>query len=70
MIFRKSGMISTRMLNATIKHHNEKYSSSHPEVVKTLSQSIYADDIVSEGFNEEEVYTLQEDIEPCFIQPS
>ena len=29
------------LLNATIKCHVEKYLSSHPELVKTLMQSIY-----------------------------
>ena len=36
------------LLNATIKHHIEKYSSSHPEIVGVLMQSIYVDDVVSE----------------------
>lgn len=38
---------STFLLNANIKHHVEKYSSSHPEIVKLLIQSIYMDDVVS-----------------------
>jgi len=57
------------LLNATIKYHIDKYCSSHSEVVKTLLQSIYVDDVVS-GADSEEAYNLQGDIEPCFVQPS
>ena len=46
------------LLNATIKHHVEKYSSTHPEIVKLLLQSIYVDDVVSGADHEEEAYTL------------
>ena len=40
------------LLNATIKHHVERYCSSHPEVVRALMQSIYVDDVVC-GVNSE-----------------
>lgn len=46
------------LLNATIKYHIDKYCSSHSEVVKTLLQSIYVDDVVSGADSEEEAYTL------------
>ena len=46
------------LLNATIKQHIEKYSSSHPEIVRVLMLSIYVDDVVSEGDSEDEAYTL------------
>ena len=46
------------LLNATIKHHVEKYSSTHPEIVKLLLQSIYVDDVVSGADHEDEAYTL------------
>ena len=46
------------LLNATIKHHVEKYRSTHPEVVRILMQSIYVDDVVSGADYEDEAYTL------------
>ena len=46
------------LLNATIKHHIEKYCSSHPEIVKAQMQSIYVDDVVSGADCEDDAYTL------------
>ena len=46
------------LLNATIKHHVEKFSLSHPELVKELLQSLYVDDVVFGGDNEDSAYEL------------
>lgn len=46
------------LLNATLRHHIEKYLSSHPELVTTLLQSIYVDDVVCGADLEEEAYAL------------
>ena len=46
------------LLNATIKHHVEKFSSSHPELVKQLLQSIYVDDVVFGDDDEDSAYEL------------
>ena len=46
------------LLNATIKHHVEKFSSSHPELVKELLRSIYVDDVVFGAHDEESTYKL------------
>ena len=46
------------LLNATIKHHLEKYVISHPELVKILTQSIYVDDAVCGADTEEDAFTL------------
>ena len=46
------------LLNATIKHHVEKCLSTHPQLVATLLQSIYVDDVVAEADSEEEAYIL------------
>ena len=44
------------LLNTTLQHHMSWYSTSHPEVVRQLSNSIYVDDIVSGEGNEEKAY--------------
>lgn len=46
------------LLNATIRHHLNKYFPSHPQLVKTLAQSIYVDDIVSGANNDDDAYLL------------
>jgi len=33
------------LLNATIRHHMEQYSTKHPEVVSVFMKSIYVDDV-------------------------
>ena len=35
------------LLNATVRHHLNKYTSTHPDLVKRISESMYVDDIVS-----------------------
>lgn len=46
------------LLNATIKHHLNEYSHTHPQLVKTLSQSTYVDDIVSGAKSDDDAYLL------------
>ena len=49
------------LLNATIKHHVERFASSHPRLVKELLQSIYVDDVVFGAVDEESAYELYRD---------
>ena len=46
------------LLNATLKDHVETYRSSYPEIVKTLMQLMYVDDVVTGADSEDEAYTL------------
>ena len=46
------------LLNTTIKCHMEKFSSSHPELVRQLLQSIYVDDVVFGADSEENAFSL------------
>lgn len=46
------------LLNATLKHHIERYADSQPEVVRSLMRSIYVDDIVCGADQEDEAYAL------------
>ena len=46
------------LLNATIKHHLEQFSESHPDVVSKLIQSAYVDDIVTGASSEDEAFNL------------
>lgn len=50
------------LLNATIKHHIEKYQFSHPSLVKTLMESIYVDDVVCRADGEEAIYAESKEI--------
>ena len=42
---------SPYLLNSTIQHHLNKYSSSHPELVAKMLESFYVDDLVCGGNN-------------------
>ena len=46
------------LLNATLQHHLNRYFSSHPEIVRQLSKSIYVDDAVNGAGNEDKAYRL------------
>lgn len=46
------------LLNATVKHHVERYESEDPEFVETFLRSIYVDDLSSGGDTDEEAYQL------------
>lgn len=51
-------MSSPFLLNSTIRHHLKKYTSTHPELVKRMLESIYVDDVVSGAETEEEAFTM------------
>jgi len=46
------------LLNATIKHHLQKYYEEHPGLVQTLMKSIYVDDISFGAEGEDKAYNL------------
>ena len=46
------------LLNATIRHHLERYSASYPKLVSCILQSLYVDDLVCRAKYEESVYEL------------
>ena len=46
------------LLNATIKHHVERFASDDPQLVSLFLQSIYVDDIVFGADSEEDAYEL------------
>ena len=53
------------LLNATIDHHLKTFSSTNPELVETLSKSIYVDDVIAGAADEDsamQLYTESKDI--------
>ena len=46
------------LLNATVKHHLEKFIATHPETVTSILQSIYVDDVVFGAEDEDSAYKL------------
>ena len=48
------------LLNATIRHHLEKFSSTYPSLVSSIIQSLYVDDLVCGASDEESTYKLFE----------
>ena len=44
------------LLNATLRHHVEKYHTSHPELVNILTESTYVDDVIFGADTEAEAY--------------
>ena len=47
---------SLYLLNSTIQHHFDKYSSSHSDLVAKLLQSFYVDDLVCGGNDDDYAY--------------
>ena len=47
-------------MNATIRHHLEKFSSTYPSLVSSIVQSLYVDDLVCGASDEESAYKLFE----------
>ena len=41
------------LLNATVKHHREKYDAEDPDFFETFLRSIYVDDLSTGGDTEE-----------------
>ena len=54
------------LLNATLQYHLNLYSSSHPALVRQLTQSTYVDDIVTRAHNEQQAYQLYLDAKELF----
>ena len=46
------------LLNATISYHLEKYRDDHPDLVNTLKQSIYVDDVTYGADDNDDAYNL------------
>ena len=46
------------LLNATLKHHIERFSDEHPELVRRLMLSLYVDDVVCGAETEVEAGNL------------
>ncbi len=46
------------LLNATLKHHLEQFSSSHPHLVECLLASTYVDDVITGADTEDETFEL------------
>ena len=54
------------LLNATLQCHLNQYTTSHTELVRRLTQSMYVDDIVSGAQNEQQAYELYLDSKEVF----
>lgn len=54
------------LLNATLKHHLEKYAATHPDVVERLLESTYVDDIVTGANTEDEAFELYSQAKSIF----
>ena len=48
------------LLNATVKHHIERYKEEDTSFVEAIQNSIYVDDLISGGDNVEETFKLYE----------
>ena len=46
------------LLNATIRHHLEKYNQTHPDLVKKLSNFTYVDNIITGAANEDQAHQV------------
>ena len=46
------------LLNATIRHHLEKYHQAQPDLVEMIGRSFYVDDLVTGAEDEERAYQL------------
>ena len=46
------------LLNATVRHHLERHSDTHGELVTKVLRSIYVDDVVTGSQSEEQAYEL------------
>ena len=46
------------LLNATLRHHLDKYESSYPNLIRKLRQSLYVDDLASGASDEEQAYQM------------
>lgn len=46
------------LLNATLKHHLERYAATHPDTIRRLLESTYVDDIVTGADTEDDAFEL------------
>ena len=46
------------ILNATLKHHLNRYEQTDSEITKNLLNSLYVDDITTGGYSESEVVRM------------
>ena len=46
------------LLNATIRHHLERYREAHPHLVQLMLDSFYVDDLTTGADSEEEAYSV------------
>ena len=51
-------LYSPFLLNATIRHHLEKYETTHPSLIKKLQRSLYVDDLASGAEDEEQAHQM------------
>jgi hypothetical protein len=49
---------SSFLLNATLQHHLNLHSTTHPELVEQLSKSTYVDDVIYGARDAEKAYQL------------
>ena len=54
------------ILNATIKHHLEKYNSKQPKFVANVTNSLYVDDFAFSASSVEDVFTTYKSLKQCF----
>lgn len=46
------------LLNATIRHHLERYEAAQPDLIKKLLRSLYVDDLTSGAEDEEQAFQM------------
>ena len=56
------------VLNATIRHHLQKYRENYPEFVSTVEKSLYIDDFASSQKSEEQCFELYRNLKTIFAE--
>ena len=46
------------LLNATIRHHLERYEADQPDLIKKLLKSLYVDDLATGAEDEEQAFQM------------
>ena len=59
---------SPYVLNATIRHHLQKYRKTYPEFVSTVEKSLYIDDFASSQNSEEQCFELYRNLKTIFAE--
>ena len=49
---------SPAILGSVISHHLDQYHSRHPEIIPSIKNSFYIDDLISDGSSVEEVFNI------------